>query len=81
MQDNNINEEKLNEMLQQASKKLGIPADQLKKKLQSGVVPDAQASNIISKMLNDKNAMEKLLNSPKARELIKKLMNGNNSNG
>lgn len=76
VQPNNINEQKLNEMLLQASKKLGVPPEELKSKLQNGVIPNSKSSIDLQSLINDKDAINKMLQNPKAQELIKKLMNG-----
>lgn len=81
MQPNNINEQKLNELLKSASKSMGIPPEELKRRLQSGDAPSGRAGERLSRVLKNKEAMNELLNSPKAQAILKSLMNGSGSNG
>lgn len=68
------------ELLKTASKHLGIDPDQLKKSAQSGDLSGTlknlspNDAKKIEKVLTDKNAAEKLLSTPKARELLKKFL-------
>lgn len=65
-----------------------IDVDELKKAVQSGNVdgymsknlpPDAQRK--IKQVLSDKNATEKILNTPEAKALMQKFMKNRYSNG
>lgn len=72
----------IEEMLNQASKKLGTDPDKLKDAASKGNVNnllknlDNKQADKISKILSDKNKTSELLSSPKAKELIKKFFGG-----
>lgn len=75
---------KINEQnLSQAAKKANINLDELKKAADSGNVDDfinknlsAQASSKLKEILKDKDATQKLLSTPQAKELMQKFMKG-----
>lgn len=61
-------------MLALAASKLGITQNELASKLQSGDVSSLACGNSqIMKVLSDKQAMERLMNSPQAKSLIESL--------
>ena len=77
MNNNNINEEKLNELLQTASKKMNISPEELRKRLEEknmmGKLGGANAGMLNQALSNPKMA-EKILASPKAQAILGKLM-------
>lgn len=75
----NINEKDLS----QAAKKANIDINELKKAAEGGNVDDfinknlsAQASSKLKEILKDKDATQKLLSTPQAKELMQKFMKG-----
>lgn len=74
----------LNKLLGIAAGKLGTDPNTLMKKLQSGELeqslknspPANKSMEQLQKALNDPNAMNKLMNDPKTRELINKFSKG-----
>lgn len=75
----NINEKDLS----QAAKKANIDINELKKAAEGGKMDDfinknlsAQASSKLKEILNDKDATQKLLSTPQAKELLQKFMKG-----
>lgn len=75
----NINEKDLS----QAAKKANIDLNELKKAAEGGNVDDfinknlsAQASSKLKEILKDKDATQKLLSTPQAKELMQKFMKG-----
>lgn len=74
----------LNKLLGIAAGKLGTDPNTLMKKLQSGELeqslknspPANKNMEQLQKALNDPNAMNKLMNDPKTRELINKFSKG-----
>lgn len=66
-------------LLSEAAKKLGIPPEQLAAHLQNRDLSRAMQNmppsqqQMLKKTLSDKNACERLMNSPQAQALIKKL--------
>lgn len=75
----NINEKDLS----QAAKKANIDLNALKNAAENGNVDDfinknlsAQASSKLKEVLKDKDATQKLLSSPQAKELMQKFMKG-----
>ncbi|MEG0899115.1 MAG: hypothetical protein RSD67_00020 [Oscillospiraceae bacterium] len=82
MNNTNLNPDQLNNLLNIAGKKLGTDPNQLRKNLESGKMNDviknmspAQAAKINQLMSNPK-ALELMLNTPQARELLKRLSGG-----
>ncbi len=78
MNNNQLN----NEMLNMASKKLGVTPEQLQNSAQNGELnnimknlPKNQADKV-QEVLSDKDQLEKLLQSEKAQKLLKMLMGG-----
>lgn len=69
--------------LAQAAKKANIDINELKKAAEGGKMDDfinknlsAQASSKLKEILNDKDATQKLLSTPQAKELLQKFMKG-----
>lgn len=81
MPDNNKNEN-LQNLINTASQRLGTTPDNLKQASQQGNVQnllnqlDSEQAKKVQQVLNDKEASQKLLNSPQAQALLKKLMGG-----
>ena len=76
---NNFNPETINNILGFASKKLNTTPDELRNQLNSGKIdkvintmPQEDAEKL-KKALNDKNTCAKILSSPQAQSIIKKL--------
>ncbi len=79
MKQQNSEPQNMEALVNAAAKKLGMQPAQLEKSLKSGDIsraiknlPPTQA-NALTKALGDKAACEKLLSSPQAQALIKKL--------
>lgn len=79
---NKNNNENSEELVKTASKRLGIDPDRLKESVQNGDLSGTlknlslDDAKKVEKVLNDKNAAEKLLSTPKARELLRKFLGG-----
>lgn len=77
--DNNDN---MQNLINTASQRLGTTPEDLKKASQQGNVQnllnqlDGEQAKKVQQILNDKEASQKLLNSPQAQALLKKLMGG-----
>jgi len=75
----NMNQKNLDALLSMASKKLGGSPDELKKNLQSGDISQltkgmsAEDSASFKKALSDKNLLNKVMSSPEAQSIMKKL--------
>lgn len=75
--DNNDN---MQNLINTASQRLGTTPEDLKKASQQGNVQnllnqlDGEQAKKVQQILNDKEASQKLLNSPQAQALLKKLM-------
>lgn len=77
-----MNQEKSNsleELLKKTSEKMGINKENLKTNSQSKVNQilnklDPQQAKKVEQILSDKAATEKLLSTPKAKQLLKKLL-------
>ncbi len=77
-----MNQEKSNsleELLKKTSEKMGINKENLKTNSQSKVNQilnklDPQQAKKVEQILSDKAATEKLLSTPKAQQLLKKLL-------
>ncbi len=78
----NVNQRALEAMLEAVSKKLGTSPDELKKNLESGNMNgvikgmDETQSEKLRQALNNKSLQEKIMSSPEAQELVKKLSGG-----
>lgn len=76
------NNENLQNLINTASQRLGTTPEDLKKASQQGNVQnllnqlDGEQAKKVQQILNDKEASQKLLNSPQAQALLKKLMGG-----
>ena len=79
MNTNNIDPAKVNGLLEAVSKKIGIPADKLRKELEAGKFDSAiSAMNKNDAMkfqqaVNNPKIIEKMMSTPQAQELYKKL--------
>lgn len=77
----NLNDDQINKLLRNASKKTGIDANKLKNAAKSGNMEDfanknlsPEASQKLKSVLSDKSSVEKLLSTPQAKELLKNLL-------
>lgn len=76
------NGKSLEDMLKEASKKLGTDPNNLKKAAANGKINNllknlgTKQAEKVSKILSDKNKTAELLSSPKAKELMKKFFGG-----
>lgn len=76
----NENNPNVENLLKSVSDKLGKSPDELKKATQTGKVDnllgnlDPKESQKIKKILSDKNVANKILSTPQAQSLIKKLL-------
>lgn len=79
---NEINKQRLNAILDEAQRsgKLGAEADQLRAALNSGSFDQAlrnlkpEDSQKIQQVMNNREAVERLLNSPQAQQILKKIL-------
>ncbi|MFA5658138.1 MAG: hypothetical protein WC900_02515 [Oscillospiraceae bacterium] len=75
----NLNPKALEAMLNVVSQKLGTSPEELKKNLESGNVNDVvkgmndEQSDKLRQALNNRKLQEKIMSSPEAQELMKKL--------
>lgn len=75
----NMNQKNLDALLSMASKKMGSSPDELKKNLQNGDINQltkgmsAEDSTSFKKALSDKNLINKVMSSPEAQSIMKKL--------
>lgn len=79
----NLSEEQMKKLMKNASKKTGVDVNKMKNAAESGNLDDfigknlsSDASQKLKSVLTDKNAAEKLLSSPEAKELLKNLLKG-----
>lgn len=79
------NNEKIENLLENVSEKLGVDKEKLRKSAQNGDISqtlknlnpkDAQK---LQKVLSDKEATQKLLSTPQAQQLLKKFIEGKNN--
>ncbi len=83
----NLSEEQLNSLLQLAGSKLGTDPEQLRQNLMNGSFDEvlrkmgSQNSAQINRLLSDTKALEQLLASDKARQLINSLLGSMANNG
>lgn len=74
------NNEKLNQLIDTLSKRLGTEPDKLQQAAQQGDVKnllnkmDQKQADKLQKILSDEQATKKLLETPQAQALLKKLM-------
>ena len=83
MEDNmdkkNFDENKVNALLGAVSKKIGVSSDQLRKELAEGKFDSALASmnendaSKLQRVMNDPKLIEKMMSTPQAQALYKKL--------
>ncbi|MEG1448662.1 MAG: hypothetical protein RR048_04020 [Oscillospiraceae bacterium] len=79
---NNINQDKLNDLLKFASKKLGTSEENLKNLSNNGNIENTVKNlkgvdmNKFNSIMNDPKKLEDVLNSPQAKNLLSKLMEG-----
>lgn len=78
-----MNSDEINRLMSNAKKKTGINIDEIKQAADSGQLDDfinknlsENASKQLKDILSDKNKTQKLLSTPQAKELMKKLMEG-----
>ena len=67
-----VNPNHMEGLLQAVSKKLGIPASQLRQDLEAGKF-DSAMKNMSQKVVNNPKIVEKLMNAPQAKALYEKL--------
>ncbi len=77
----NFNDEQMKKLMKNASKKTGVDLNKMKTAADNGNLDDfigknlsPEASKKVKSILSDKSSAEKLLSTPEARELLKKLM-------
>ena len=79
---NKDSNENLQDLINTASQRLGTTPEDLKKASQQGNVQnllnqlDGEQAKKVQQILNDKEASQKLLNTPQAQALLKKPMGG-----
>ncbi|MCM1115850.1 MAG: hypothetical protein NC397_10195 [Clostridium sp.] len=78
-----MNNNDMNRLMRQAQNKTGIDISKMKAASEQGKLDDfvnqnlsSDASKKLKNVLTDKAACEKLLSTPEAKELMKKLMEG-----
>ena len=78
-----MNSDEINSLMKNAKSKTGIDIDQMKQAADSGQLDDfinknlsENASRQLKDILSDKSKTQKLLSTPQAKELMKKLMEG-----
>lgn len=77
---NNIDNDQLQKLLNTVSKRLGTNPQQLRNAAETGKIQESigniskKDADKIQKILSDKDATSKLLSTPKAQQLLKKLM-------
>lgn len=77
----NLNNNDMNKIMKNASKKSGVDFGKLKQAVDGGNLDDfinknlsAEASSKLKSVLSDKSQTEKLLSTPQAKELLKNLL-------
>ena len=79
MDKKNFDENKVNVLLGAVSKKIGVSSDQLRKELTEGKFDSALASmnkndaSKLQRVMNDPKLIEKMMSTPQAQALYKKL--------
>lgn len=78
-----MNNNEINRLMKQAQQKTGIDVNKMKEAADKGQLDDfvnknlsSQATAQLKNVLTNKEAAEKLLSTPEAKELMKKLMEG-----
>lgn len=76
-----MNNNDINKMMKTAQQKTGIDMNKMKQAAQNGKLDDfinqnlsSEATKKLKNVLSNKEAAEKLLSTPQAKELMKKLM-------
>ena len=67
----NISQDKLNDMLSIAAKKLGTSPDKLKNQLQSGNLDALKSNKNLMSILNDSSRVNEILNNPQVQSILK----------
>ena len=79
MERKNMNPQQVDQLLQAASKKLGVPPEQPRSELESGKYDKVlknmsqKDSAMLQKVMQNPKMMEKLISSPQAKALYQKL--------
>ena len=79
MERKNMNPQQVGQLLQAASKNLGVPPEQLRSELESGKYDKVlknmsqKDSAMLQKVMQNPKMMEKLISSPQAKALYQKL--------
>ena len=79
LESKNLNPKQVDQLLQAASKKLGVPPEQLKSELESGKYDKVlknmsqKDSAMLQKVMQNPKMVEKLISSPQAKALYQKL--------
>lgn len=79
MERKNLNPKQVDQLLQAASEKLGVPPEQLKSELESGKYDKVlknmsqKDSAMLQKVMQNPKMVEKLISSPQAKALYQKL--------
>ena len=82
MKFSDFDKQKLNSLLQTVSQKLGVPPEQLRQDLQAGKFDSAlrgmsaEDSSKLQQALKNPQMVEKLMSTPQAQALYKKLTGG-----
>lgn len=78
-----MNNNELNRLMKTAQQKTGVDMNKMKQAAENGNLDDfinknlsSQATKQLKNVLTNKEAAEKLLSTPQAKELMKKLMEG-----
>ncbi|MCH5320368.1 MAG: hypothetical protein J1E36_01295 [Eubacterium sp.] len=78
-----MNNNELNRLMKTAQQKTGVDMNKMKQAAENGKLDDfinknlsSQATKQLKNVLTNKEAAEKLLSTPQAKELMKKLMEG-----
>lgn len=71
----NLSAGQVSQLLNMASKKMGVSPDELKSQLQSGSLPQGLNTSTVAGILNDPKKLEQLLSSDKAQKILRGFMN------
>lgn len=81
--DFNLNEKQLDSLMKMAQKKSGLDVGEMKQAASTGNINDFISKNLdhdgaekLKKVLSDKQATQNLLNTPEAKSILKKLLEG-----
>lgn len=79
--DLNMNQKQLDMLSKMAKKKTGLDVNEMKQSIENGSIDQflnknmsADAAEQLKRVLTDKKVAEQMLNTPEARELMKKLL-------